>query len=357
MSNFKLFAMAALSAACVFAQPQAKGGQGKGPAPAAAKPPVPAQDVTSTAIPGVIAAGQKWKAAWMGEATADGMVGTDDGGLIFAQEQSNRIIKIDANDNTTILLARSHGPGALSIGPDGAIYAVERSCTDPDAVSRGACTEATDIAVLTPERKILADKMAEGGAGLGRINDLVVAKNGWIYFTGNGALAMDPSGKVTRIDQGLRTNGITLSADERQLYVTSGAQTGERGGSIAVFDIGTDGKATNQRVFGKLEGDGASGDGIAIDAEGRLYVTVNAGTMQGVQVLDKSGKYVGLIPTPRQPITLAFGGPDKKMLYIGGMGATSMGGGQVQFAPGVRATSMTVYKIPMLVSGFKGRAK
>lgn len=347
MLKIKLFALAAVSAACLCAQPgQAKGA--KGPAPAAAKP-VPAQDVTSTAIPGVIAAGQKWKAAWQGEATADGMVATDDNGLIFAQEQSNRIIKIDERDNVTILLARAHGPGALAIGPNGSIYAVERSCTDPDAVSRAACTELTDIAVLTPERKILADKMADG-AGMGRINDLVVAKNGWIYFTGTGALAMDPTGKVTRIDQGLNTNGITLSADESLLYVTNRP-------TIAVFDIAADGKASGQREFAKLEGDQASGDGIAIDAEGRLYVTVNAGTMQGVQVFDKTGKYLGRIPTPRQPITLAFAGPDKKLLYIGGMGATSLGGEQIQFAPGVRATSMTVYKIPMQSQGFKGRAK
>jgi gluconolactonase len=349
MSTTRLFAFAALSAACLFAQAAPQAGKGKGPAPAPAKP-TPAQDVTSTAIPGVIAAGQKWKMAWQGEATADGMVGTDDGGLIFAQEQSNRIIKIDDKDNVTILLARSHGPGAVAVAANGSIYAVERSCTDPDAVSRATCTEATDIAVLTPERKVLGDKMADGGAGLGRINDLVVAKNGWIYFTGTGALSMDPSGKITRIDQNLRTNGITLSTDEKQLFVTNG-------GTIAVFDIGADGKATNQREFGKLEGQGANGDGIVIDADGRLYVTVNAGAMPGVQVLDKSGKYLGLIPTPRSPITLAFGGPDKKLLYIGGMGATSLGGEQIQFAPGVRATSMTVYKIPMQAQGFKGRAK
>ena len=342
-------AIAILSCACVLAQPAPGQGKGKGPAPAAAKPPIPPADVTSTAIPGVIAAGQKWKMAWQGEATADGMVGTANGGLVFAQEQSNRIIQLDANDNVTILLARSHGPGALSIGPNGAIYAVERSCTDPDAVTRAACTEATDIAVLTPERKILADKMSDG-AGLGRINDLSVAANGWIYFTGTGANAMDPSGKVTRIDQGLRTNGIILSADEKQLYVTNG-------GAIAVFDIAADGKATNQREFGKLQGDGANGDGITIDSEGRLYVTVNGGSMQGVQVLDRTGKYLGLIPTPRQPITLAFSGPNKNLLYIGAMGSTSLGGEQVQFAPGVRATSMTVYKIQLQASGFKGRAK
>jgi gluconolactonase len=345
MSKSKLLVLAALSAACLCAQP----GQGKGPARAAAKP-VPPQDVTTTAIPGVIGAGQKWKMAWQGEATADGMVGTDDGGVIFAQEQSNRIIKVDEKDNVTIFLARSHGPGALSIGANGAIYAVERSCTDPDAVTRAACTEATDIAVLTPERKVLADKMAEGGAGLGRINDLVVAKSGWVYFTGTGALAMDPSGSVTRIDQNLRTNGIILSADERQLYVTNGS-------TLAVFDIGPDGKATNQREFGKLEGQGSNGDGMTIDAEGRVYVTVTAGSMQGVQVFDKTGKYLGLIPTPRPPITLAFAGPDKKMLYIGGMGATSLGGEQIQFGQGVRATSMTVYKIPVQTQGFQGRPK
>ena len=56
-------------------------------------------------------------------------------------------------------------------------------------------------------------------------------------------------------------------------------------------------------------------------------------------------------------ITLAFGGTDKKLLYIGAMGATSLGGEQIQFAPGVRAVSMTVYKIPMQSQGFKGRAK
>ncbi|MEI9813254.1 MAG: SMP-30/gluconolactonase/LRE family protein [Acidobacteriota bacterium] len=277
------------------------------------------------------------------------MVGTDDGGLLMAQEQSNRILKLDANDNLTILIARSHGPGALAVAADGSIYAVERSCTDPDAVSRGACTEATDIAVLTPERKVLADKLAAGG-GLGRINDLTISKAGGIYFTGTGALYMDPSGKVTRIDKDLRTNGIVLSPDEKTLYVTNG-------GAIAAFDIGADGVPANQHEFGKLDGQGANGDGMAVDADGRVYVTVKRGANQGVQVLDKTGKYLGVIPTPRQPITLAFGGTDKKMLYIGGMGATSLGGQEIMFGPGVRATSMTVYKIPMQAQGFKGRAK
>jgi hypothetical protein len=39
---------------------------------------------------------------------------------------------------------------------------------------------------------------------------------------------------------------------------------------------------------------------------------------------------------------IPFSGQDRKRLHIGDMNATSAGGEQVQFAPGVRATAMTV---------------
>src|SRR2546426_12437505 len=52
------------------------------------------RDVTITQIPGVIAAGTKWKIAWHGADNADGIVGTPDGGLLFAQEQPSSIGKL-----------------------------------------------------------------------------------------------------------------------------------------------------------------------------------------------------------------------------------------------------------------------
>ena len=54
------------------------------------------------------------------------------------------------------------------------------------------------------------------------------------------------------------------------------------------------------------------GDGSTIDAKGRLYVTSGA----GVEVIDPSGKRLGVIPTPRGVITCAFGGKNKKTLFI-----------------------------------------
>jgi gluconolactonase len=307
--------------------------------------PAPAKEVTITAIPGVIDGGAKWTKVWEGDATADGMVGTADGGIVSAQEQTNQINKIDKDGKFSVLLKTAHGPGAVSIDHKNRIYVVERSCTDPGGhlgTKPEDCKEATDVAVLTPTRKTLATDV--DGKSLGRVNDLIVAKNGGVYFTSGQIFYMSPKGKVAPIGQNIRPNGITLSMDEKMLYVTNG-------NTIVAFDVQPDGSVKNQRDFGKLEGGGA-GDGMAIDSTGRLYVTSNV----GVQVLSPDGKYLGLIPTPRAAITLAFSGPNKKTLYVGTMGAI-IDGKEFATAPGVRNVAMTIYSVPLQSEGFKGRAK
>ncbi len=98
--------------------------------------PPPARDVTVTAIPGVIEAGRKWTLVWQGAENADGIAGTDDGGLLFAQEQTNHINKLDKNGKFSVYLSNPHGPGAVAIGPKGRILAVERSCTTAVQIDR-----------------------------------------------------------------------------------------------------------------------------------------------------------------------------------------------------------------------------
>jgi gluconolactonase len=118
------------------------------------------------------------------------------------------------------------------------------------------------------------------------------------------------------------------------------------------LDVQADGSVTNRRDFAKLEA-GGNGDGMAIDAAGRLYVT----SQPGVQVFDRDGKYLGLIPTPRNAISVAFAGRDKKTLYIVGSGALGADGKEFTTPEGVRNNAKTIYKLPMLAEGFKGRAK
>src|SRR5471032_3395557 len=135
----------ALGAAVVAAQQRGRGPEGR-------------RDVSVAGIPGVVANGAAWTLAWQGTDNADGLVGTADGGLLFAQEQPNQISKLDPGDRVSVFLRDTHGTGALSIDSRGRIIGVERTCTDPGrSAAEGSCTEPTAIAVLAPERKTLAD--------------------------------------------------------------------------------------------------------------------------------------------------------------------------------------------------------
>jgi len=309
--------------------------------------PAPSKDVTITAIPGIIDAGAKWKLVWQGNENADGIVGFKEG-LLFAQEQTNRVNMLDKHDKFSVFLSNGHGPGAVAIGPQGRIIVDERTCTDPGGHMGGKpadCTEPTGVAALTPERKVLANSFM--GMGLGRVNDLVADKKGGVYFTtntGSGVFYINPSGQVSGIGDKIRSNGINLSPDEKTLYVTNGPV-------IMAFDVQPDGSVKNQREFGKLEG-GGNGDGMAIDAAGRIFDTAN-----GIQVLSPDGKYLGMIPTPRTVISVAFSGPGKKTLYAACLGALDANGQEIKTPDGVRNTAMSVYKIETLTQGFKGRAK
>jgi gluconolactonase len=307
--------------------------------------PQPARAVTVTEIPGVVAGGAKWTLVWGGTDNADGIVGIDDGGLIFAQEQPNRVSKLDKNDRKSSYVENTHGTGSLAVDSRGRVFAAQRTCTDPGLRLATPCAEPTAIAIVYPEkdRKVVADNLQ--GKSLGRINDLTVAKNGSVYFTSGGAFHISPTGQVSTIGENLRTNGIILSPDEKTLYITNG-------GAIAAFDVQADGSVRNQREFAKLEA-GGNGDGLAVDAAGRLYVT----SAPGVQVFAADGKYLGLIPTPRNVISVAFAGADKKTLYVVGSGALDAQGKEIITAAGVRNNAKSIFKLPMLAQGFKGRAK
>jgi gluconolactonase len=306
--------------------------------------PSAARDVTAAGIPGVVEAGARWTIAWQGADNADGLVGTPDGGLLFAQEQPSRVTKIEPAGAVSVYAERTNGAGSLALDSNGRLYAVQRTCSDPGL--KAACSEPTKIAIVHPERerRVLADNV--DGQPLGRLNDLVVSRPGVVYFTSGGAFAVMPGGRVVRVGGNLRANGIMLSPDEKVLYVTNGA-------SVDAFDVQPDGSVRNQREFATLEA-GGSGDGMAVDAAGRLYVTSQ---QAGVQVFGPDGRYLGAIPTPRNAISVAFSGPGKRTLYVVGSGAAGPDGKELTTPPGVRNNAKTIYSIPMQAEGFTGRAK
>ena len=300
--------------------------------------------VNITAIPGVVSEGARWQSIWADEFTADGVVGTPDGGLIFAQEQTDTVKKL-LNGNEYTLFENTNGGGAVSMDAQGRIFIAERTCTEPLNDELAGCNELNRVAQIAPEYRLLANSFSDGSS-LGRVNDLIADGRGGAFFTARGAWHVNAEGEIKTVaDENISSNGIMLNRDGSVLYVTNNTE-------VLAFDVRRDGSARNRRVFATLGGDNG-GDGMAIDAQGRVYVTGNT----GIHVIAEDGEYLGMIPTPRRAITVAFSGPDKKTLYAPALGAIGFDGKQWTTPAGIRNIAMTIYTIEMETPGFNGRPK
>jgi len=129
--------------------------------------PTAAKEVMVTAIPGVIATGAKWKLVWQGPDNADGIIGTKDGGLLFAQEQPSTVGMLDPSDRFSIFVRDTHGTGALAYDNKGRLIGAERTCSDPGG-RPAECKEAAELVVLHPTRLILASKFGDKTFAYGR---------------------------------------------------------------------------------------------------------------------------------------------------------------------------------------------
>ena len=268
----------------------------------------------SPGIPGVVAAGVEPELVKDGFMFTEGPVGTPDGGLYFTDIRANKIYKIDPEGKITTVRMNTGGANGLALN-GGELYAAEGTAK---LVSRGNQNGRNTTVIDITNAPLL-----------GAPNDLIFDVKGGFYFTDPGATPMFPKvagqfGKVYYVatsvgippypidDKIARPNGLTLTLDGRFLLVDD-----TLGDTIWSFDVQpkVKSKGIKKTEFAKITllTDGESlADGMAIDREGRVYVTTGA----GIQVFDKKGKFLGNIKVPKQPSNVAFSGPDKKTLYI-----------------------------------------
>ena len=325
--------LAFLWSAAVFAQ-----GAANQPAPAVANPAYvpPAWDTYAPNIPGVVAAGTTVELITDQLNGTEGPVALPDGTLLFTEGGARRLSRFDKDGKRSTYLENLQS-GGLGFDPNGRLIA-----NDNTPGKQG-------IYIVSPKgaEKTLVDRKTRG---FDQSNDIVVDKKGGVYFTqpeqaNVGYILPDGKGMKIVAEQITRPNGITMSPDERVLYVND-----SRGEYLLAYDVRPDGSVTNRRNFTRYHqvntsaagGDVGPGlrykftscaDGMAVDKDGRVYV---AGC-NGIQVYSAQGKHMGTIPTARQIQNLAFAGPDKKTLYLVGRGAA--------------------WKIQMLAQGYPGRAK
>lgn len=243
-----------------------------------------------------------WELVGEGYIFDEGTATNAQGEVFFQDFPKSKTYKVDLNGKLAELNLDSKKASGTAFGANGKRYTVAmgtRQILSYDATGKEA---------------VVADSIMG--------NDITVAKNGNIYVTSpdgrerpSKLFLIRPNGEKLVVDEGLKfANGVCLSPDQTQLYVTESASHW-----VWVYQIQADGKLAHKQRFGWLHvrdiDENAWSDGLKCDREGRIYVT----SQTGIQVLDQLGRVNAILPVPKtkgQVSNLCFGGSNFDIMYI-----------------------------------------
>jgi gluconolactonase len=244
------------------------------------------------------------------------------GNVFFTETTFQRIMKLGNDGKLTVFRENSNGANGLIFDVQGRLIACEAGRQNGPRVTR---TDMTSGRV-----EVLADNYK--GEKFTAPNDVTLDSKGRIYFTdlpGGTVHRIDPDGKLTRLLQRpeiQRPNGITISPDDKTLYLVEANQAEGGARMLRAFDLNADGSLKNMRVFHNFY-PGRSADGICMDSQGNVYAAAGLNrrrgtsetldTKAGIHVFNPQGKLLKFVPVPEDTITnCTFGGPDMKTIYV-----------------------------------------
>lgn len=247
---------------------------------------------------------------------AEGPVWFGDAGcLLFSDIPNNRILRWTEEGITTFRQPSNYSNGHTR-DRQGRLISCEHG------LRRVTRTE------IDGQITVIAD--GYGGKRLNSPNDVIVARDGAIWFTDPhygimtdyegfraeeelpcSVYRVDPDGRIEVVITDMACpNGLAFSPDESRLYV---ADTGRMFSSdpqhIRVFDM-VDGKPRNGRIFHKVSAGCA--DGIRVDGDGNLWSSAG----DGVHCIAPDGHLMGRILVPEVVSNICFGGRAKHRLFI-----------------------------------------
>jgi gluconolactonase len=268
-------------------------------------------------------------------AFTEGPAVDSDESVYFSDIPNNRIMKLSAGGELSVFRADSGRTNGNLFDQQGRLVSCEGSEMGPGGRRRIVRTD-----LRTGQITVLTERYQ--GVRYNSPNDLAIDGHGRIYFTDpcygdrsimemeiEGVYRIDPDDSVTRVlaqPAIQRPNGIAISPDDKTLYLVDSNPNPGGNRAIWSFDLQPDGSVSNQRLVYDFA-PGRGGDGMRLDVQGNLWIaggvnwarregetTVNP---TGIYVITPAGKLAGHIPVPEDRISnLAFGGPEKKTLYI-----------------------------------------
>jgi gluconolactonase len=251
-----------------------------------------------------------------------------EGNVYFSNIPFERIMRWDASTRRlSVFREASNAANGLAFDRQGRLLICE-----------GGKQRVTRLDVVTGRLEVLADNCK--GRPLGRPNDVCLDNRGRIYFTArfgshlapgqrNAVYRIDPDGSLERLVASPDVdmpNGLATSPDDSVLYVVDANGNRGRARCIRAFPLSPEGSLGEGQVLFDFY-PGRSGDGMAVDAEGNLYVAAGLhhvrgssetlDTRPGIHVISPTGKLLAYVETPEDTLTnCTFGGPDLHTLYI-----------------------------------------
>ncbi|HTO50173.1 MAG TPA: SMP-30/gluconolactonase/LRE family protein [Burkholderiales bacterium] len=231
------------------------------------------------------------------------------GNLYVVDIAYGRILRISPAGEWTVTAEYDGAPNGLKIHKDGTIYIADHKW---------------GIMKMDPATgKVEPHCVRSGFDSFLGVNDLFFAANGDLYFTDQGASDLrEPNGRVFRLRAagklelilgGLASpNGLVMTPDEKALLLAV-----TRANCIVRLPLAPDGSLGKVGLFIQLSGSAGGGpDGLAIDEAGNLAIA--HAYMKTVWLFNTFGEPILRIRSCAGLATtnIAFGGPDRKTLYI-----------------------------------------
>ncbi|MFC7397337.1 SMP-30/gluconolactonase/LRE family protein [Chelatococcus sp. GCM10030263] len=240
----------------------------------------------------------------------------EDGNLWCVDLPNGRIYRITPDGTFHVVTQYDGWPNGLKFHKDGRVFIADHK---------------HGIMVLDPVNGKVEPYLVR--ANLERfkaVNDLFFAANGDLYFTDQGLTGLhDPTGRLFRVapdgrvscllDNVPSPNGLVMNLDESMIYLAV-----TRGNCVWRVPLLADGGVAKVGVFVQLSGGWGGPDGLALDAEGRLFIA-HVG-MGSVWVVDRFGEPVYRIRScaAMHTTNLAFGGPEGRSLFITESGSATI---------------------------------